>query len=265
MTKVRRVRSVFNCQNWFIMIDYSRMKIIGVNTSTSRGSVALLEGTDIIDEELSEKPESFSRSILGMLDRILSRNNTTIEEVDGFGVAAGPGSFTGIRIGQATIAGISLSTGTPLYGVSTLEAMATAMVRLSAKEDNNEPGRIIPMLDAGRGNAYYAVFSTGDTHTASNKLERITEDRLAPAEEIAAEQGAADGLFFGEGAEKYIDVLKGIGREVGAMGDGSLVSIAVGAAILGSKAAMEGSKGDIYCLRPNYIHAGPAAIIQQPN
>ena len=248
------------------MLDYSRMKIIGVNTSTSRGSVALLEDTNIIDEEQSEKPESFSRSILGMLDRILSRNNLTLEEIDGFGVAAGPGSFTGIRIGQATIAGISLSKGTPLYAVSTLEAMATAMVgRLSAKEDNNEPGRIIPMLDAGRGNAYYAVFSTVGVLNGSNKLERITEDRLAPAEEIATEQGTADGLYFGEGAEKYIDVLREVGREVKVMGDGLPVSIAVGAAILGSKAAVEGSEGDIYCLRPNYIHAGPAVIIQQPN
>jgi tRNA threonylcarbamoyladenosine biosynthesis protein TsaB len=243
------------------MIEYRRMKIIGVNTSTKRGSVALLEDTDVIDEEESEKPESFSRSILGMLDRILTRNGTSLEELDGIGVAAGPGSFTGIRIGQATIAGISLSTGIPLYGVSTLEAMATVMAgTLTQRAGKNGIVRLVPMLDAGRGNSYYAVFSA---RSARNSLERITEDRLAPAEEVAKEAG--DGLFFGEGAEKYKDMLKGTGCEVEVMGGGKPLSIAVGAAILGSKAAVDGSKGDIFCLKPNYIHGGPAINIQQPN
>jgi tRNA threonylcarbamoyl adenosine modification protein YeaZ len=213
-----------------------------------------------------------------MLDRILSRNGTRLKELDGIGIASGPGSFTGIRIGQATIAGISLSAGIPVYGVSTLEAMAVAMETALSKSalfqsalpegsEKNGTVKLIPMLDAGRGNSYFAVFSTTGTRdarsarSARSALERISEDRLVHSGEIAEEAG--DGLFFGEGAEKYKDALEGTGRKV--ILSEMPVSLAACAAVLGIRAVMEGSKGDIFRLKPNYIHGGPATTIQQPN
>ena len=84
------------------MVLSSWMNFIGVDTSSKCGSVALLFGGNIIDQSESDSGESFSRSILDMLDRLLAANSVTLDDITGLGVAVGPGSFTGIRIGIAT-------------------------------------------------------------------------------------------------------------------------------------------------------------------
>lgn len=144
--------------------------ILGVDTSSKIGSVALSDGERVIDEIMSDSPASFSRQLLGMMDGLLSRNNLSLQSLKAVCAATGPGSFTGIRIGLATVEGIALSTRIGITGVSTLEAMAMASKR---------SGAIIPAVDAGGANVYFARFER-----ANGALTRTDGDAMGTLEEV---------------------------------------------------------------------------------
>ena len=216
------------------------MNFIGVDTSSKCGSVALLFGGEIIDQSESDSGESFSRSILDMLNRLLAANGVGLKDITGLGVAAGPGSFTGIRIGIATLQGLALSRKLPVYGVSTLEAMA----RVAVKRDVN----LKPMIDARNGDVYYAKF-----RYEGDKLVRLTADSAGPVEETF---GADDSecLHFGQGAEQYYET---IAARTGlydkeAMSD----CIAAGVARAAQHRMAAGDPGDTAAIKPNYIRQG---------
>lgn len=221
------------------------MKILGVNTSTHSGSVALLEDWEVVDEIASPESRSFSRYLLTMLDELLSRSRVKPSKIDGFGITLGPGSFTGIRIGLATLIGIAYSQKKPVFGVSTLEAMARAAVSAGT----GKGGQYFPLLDAGKGNVYSAGFIGSNSN-----LERIREDRAQTIEDLLKESGR-DALFFGEGAETYRDRLESGGACL--LDEVPEISIAAGAAKAGYAAMIRGESGDISLLRSNYIHRGP--------
>ena len=217
------------------------MIIVGVDTSTRQGSVALVANDEVVDQEESSSPESFSRTLLVMIDKLLSRNHGEIQDIDGFGIAVGPGSFTGIRIGLATLSGICLSRSIPVYGVSTLEAIALSSC-------HSGPGTIIPMLDAGQENAYFASFKKN-----GRELERLSPDRVAEISEIAKE-AEANTLTLGDGAEVYREQLSLSG--VGIMESNFCFSTSAGVGLLAEKMALANVQSDIYRIKPNYMHRG---------
>ena len=220
-----------------------RMKMIflGVDTSSSRGSVALLRENVLVGELVSESAESFSRSLLEMVRNILDENSLTLDDLDGIGLAVGPGSFTGIRIGLATAHGIAISKDLPLYGISTLEAMARCA---------DENGRLLqPMLDAGRGDVYFARFRYD-----GKRLVRLSEDTAEKAENLPPADNPADTLCFGEGADKYVE---SIGPEKCLyIQDVLKHSTAAGAAMSAYEMKLE-KKAVPVVVKPNYIRRGP--------
>ncbi len=212
------------------------MKTIGIDTSTMRGSVAYLKSSTIVDEIASAEATSFSRSLLGMLEKLLARNEVDISDIDRFGVAVGPGSFTGIRIGIATIAGIAQSLERPVIGVSTLEAIA------KAADIEKEP-KAIPLLNAGRGNFYSAIFNI------SQNIDRLSEDRLGSAEETLGGE-MENALFVVNSAETFGDSV--LPKR---FTDSMKMSIAAGVAQIAEK--NDEKQGILPLLKPNYIHRGP--------
>ncbi len=225
------------------MIILCWMNFIGVDTSSKRGSVALLFGGKIIDRSESDSGESFSRSLLDMLNRLLAANSAGLNDITGLGVAVGPGSFTGIRIGIATLQGLALSKRLPVYGVSTLEAMA----RSAVKRDVN----LKPMMDARNGDVYYAKF-----RYEGDRLVRLTADSAGPVESTF-EPGDDECLHFGEGAEQYSET---IAARTGlydkeAMSD----CVAAGVALAAQYRMAAGDIGDTAAVKPNYIRQGKAA------
>ena len=121
----------------------------------------------------------------------------TPQDIDAVAVAAGPGSFTGVRIGMACAKGFAWGHQLPLYGVSTLEAM----VRGAACAD----GCYCACMDARRAQVYNAVFSVGD-----GKLLRLSEDRAISIEELGAELKNLEKAIFlvGDGAELCYNTLR---------------------------------------------------------
>ncbi len=125
------------------------MRILAIDTTSAAGSIALLDDGALIEQRVIVAPEGFSPVIFGEIEALLARHNWPLQSVDGFASAAGPGSFTGVRVSLTTVKGLAEAMGRPAFGVSNLEAGASL---------GSAPLRA-PWLDARRGEVYGAVYS----------------------------------------------------------------------------------------------------------
>jgi tRNA threonylcarbamoyladenosine biosynthesis protein TsaB len=136
------------------------MIILAVDTTTPSGSVALLRDGDLLAEFNLESPSTHSARLLRSVDFLLRTSGLDIRAVDAYAVAAGPGSFTGIRIGLGLVKSLAFASGKPAAAVSGLEALATKIaippVRLAC-----------PILDAKKGEIYAALYEV--------RRDRLTE------------------------------------------------------------------------------------------
>jgi len=122
--------------------------ILALDTTHEFGSLALVRDGATLEEELLHEPAGFSGVLYGRLERLLARHGVALAAIDCFAAAAGPGSFTGVRVGLACIKGLAEALGKPAIGVSNLAALA----RFGAA-----PLRAV-LLDARRGQIYGAVY-----------------------------------------------------------------------------------------------------------
>ncbi len=153
------------------------MLFLGIDTATIRGSIALAGVDGIIDEQCLEERARHTRDLLERIDRLLGNAGRAPADLRGIGVAIGPGSFTGVRIGMATGKGMAYGLGIGLTGLSTLEALARAVPaeRIGSVE------RLAAVIEAGRGEVYAAVF-----RRRGDDLERLLEDRSWRPAELAS-------------------------------------------------------------------------------
>lgn len=103
------------------------MKVLALDTSGQLGSVALLDNGALVAEWLLRGILNRNESLLPLLDQLLTQVGWTLKDMDGFAGVRGPGSFTGVRIGLATLEGFGLATGKPVLGISGLEALALGL------------------------------------------------------------------------------------------------------------------------------------------
>lgn len=162
------------------------MTILGIDTAGRTMSVALLEENMLVCEQTLATGLTHSETLLPTIDSVLKAAGKTCADIDLFGVCAGPGSFTGLRIGLCAVKGLAFPANTPCAAVSTLEALAYSHIG---------QGTIIAAQDARRGEVYWAAFRA-DTH------ERLTPDDASPVEKIRvlAESCPKPLMFVGDGA-----------------------------------------------------------------
>lgn len=163
------------------------MKILAFESSAVSASVCLTDGERIIAQSFQNCGMTHSRTLLPMAQQLLESCDTPLSQVDGFAVAAGPGSFTGIRIGVATVKGMALAADKPCVAVSTLEAMARGLCGIS--------GDVCCVMDARAGQVYNALFRM---HTVAP--ERLCEDRAIKLAQLAEEIGETEQILVGDGA-----------------------------------------------------------------
>jgi tRNA threonylcarbamoyl adenosine modification protein YeaZ len=173
--------------------------LLALDTATERTTVGLarLESAeiDMFASAVVDAPRAAMSRLLPMAETLLSSHNLTIAEVEGVIVGRGPGSFTGVRIGVATAKGLAHGLGCPLGGVGTLDAIAWGMC--------NHDATLGIVGDAMRGEVYPALFRCGH-----GRVERLTSDRAAKPEEVAAEWAARCEpiLLAGNGLRKYAPI-----------------------------------------------------------
>ena len=129
------------------------MLCLALDTSTNWGRFALAEDGELLRYQPYNVTGTYADALLPVIDDLLDAAGRSRSEIDAVAVCRGPGSFTGVRIGVATIKGMAWSLGCDLYAVSTLEAMAGAMLA-----ENADREIAVPALDARRGEVFGAVY-----------------------------------------------------------------------------------------------------------
>jgi tRNA threonylcarbamoyladenosine biosynthesis protein TsaB len=155
--------------------------ILAIDTTREAGSIALVEDGRVLDEELIHAPDGFGHILYGRIAELLARRGVKLERMEGFAAAAGPGSFTGVRIGLACVKGLGEALGRPVVGVSNLEALAVF---------GSGPVRAA-LIDARRGEIYGGLFDAALRALAPEvvtKLERWLETLPAGAQIVSADQ-----------------------------------------------------------------------------
>jgi tRNA threonylcarbamoyladenosine biosynthesis protein TsaB len=169
------------------------MKILAVDTATRSCSVAVIDGEKLLAESTLDNDQTHSRHLLSLIDAVIKKSGWEIARLDGFAVSIGPGSFTGLRIGIASVKGLAFSLNKPVVGVSSLEALA-----FQCRQQSN---LICPVIDARKQEVYFGFYRSG-----GGKLTREAPEQVAPPEK--AVQGIREScLFIGNGAELYRDLI----------------------------------------------------------
>ena len=150
------------------------MKILGLETSAKACSAAVTEAGTVLASAFQCTGLTHSRALMPMVEDMLRNAELTMEDIGAVAVAAGPGSFTGIRIGIAAAKGLAWARELPCAGVSTLSAMARGLAHTDAL--------IVCAMDARRSQVYNALFQS-----RNGDLIRLTPDRALSLEELAAE------------------------------------------------------------------------------
>ena len=147
------------------------MKILALDSTAVVATVALCEDERLLGEYTIANGNTHSQTLLPMVESLLGHFSISTDEINLFAASAGPGSFTGVRIGAATVKGLAFATEKPCLGVSTLEALAYNLIGID--------GLICPVMNARRQQVYTALFRAKD-----GKLERLMPDSAIAITEL---------------------------------------------------------------------------------
>ncbi len=164
------------------------MKILSLDSSATVASVALTEDEKLLGEYTLCCGNTHSETLLPMVESLLSSLSLTVDDIGLFACSAGPGSFTGVRIGTATVKGLAFASNKPCVSVSTLHALAYNLI--------GNKGLICPVMNARRSQVYTALFSSD-----GEKLTRLMEDSPLTIAELDKLLSEKDGeiMLCGDG------------------------------------------------------------------
>ena len=209
----------------------------------------------VINEEPIDASRQLALQLPGALRDILDLSAVALEEIDGFAVATGPGSFTGLRIGIATMQGLAFGRGTPLIGVSGLTALrAVASPAFLGS-------RIATWVDAWRGDVYAALFEDGREIGAP-----VVAKPSALLDELARPEGAPytlmanDITFIGDGAETYRDLIVSRLGHAARLSDPTVPLLAAVIAMLATIEYKNGHRPPPHAIRPMYVRRSDAEL-----
>jgi tRNA threonylcarbamoyladenosine biosynthesis protein TsaB len=176
------------------------MLIIGIDTTTLACSVALLNNETVLAEATLNIKKTHSERLMPLLNNLLSESGIEREALDAIAVAAGPGSFTGLRIGVSTARALAQGLSIPAVPVCTLEALAEAVP--------TQHTLICPLLDARRNQVYTALYRR--VIKPPHALRTIIEPAALTLDELVSELQAYDQpvIFLGEGLNSYASTLE---------------------------------------------------------
>lgn len=185
------------------------MRVLALDTTTRAGSVALVsdqEGDRVLDERIGDAARTHAERLPAEILALLDGHELPLSDIDLFAVASGPGSFTGLRVGIATMQGFAVVGGRPMAAVSALAALAHAGSR------DLRPHQLVgAWMDAFRGDVFAALFAV--TGGPMFRLDRLREvegatvgDPMATLERWK-HAGHVPAVLVGDGAEQYADLV----------------------------------------------------------
>lgn len=230
------------------------MRVLGLDTSTDTGGVAVVEGGRLVAEYVLNLQTTHSERLLPTVERVLADAGLGPgDKPDAVAVALGPGSFTGLRIGVVTAKALSYSWDIPVVGVLTLEALALQM--------SGAAPLACPIMDARNGNVFSALYDV-----SGSEPKVLAEPALRPAREWFEAVGrghvpSADGpiIFGGDGLFIYWeDIQKLVGKRACRVAPGFELLRTGAVAMLGTVRLARGETDDPLQLAPEYSRKSEA-------
>ena len=238
------------------------MVVLALETATAAGSMAVARGSDVLVERIGDPRVPHGQRLPGDLLAALGEAGVALRDVDLFAVASGPGAFTGLRIGIATIQGLAFAHERPVVAVSALEALASAAMASAEEPDT----LIAPWMDAARREVFaalYRIVVASHPHGAAS-LETVDGPSVgAAAATLERWRGPLHGrgvLFTGEGARRYAAV---IGERLGTTGWQLASEAPIASAIARLAAARAGQAGPPHAVRPLYVRRPDAELARE--
>ncbi len=223
------------------------MKLLTLDTATESCSVAITDQARLrVEINLSLK-QTHARHIMVMVDQALALARLSLQDMNGFGIVSGPGTFTGLRIGMSTIKALSVAVAKPVATVSSLRALAWQNAR--------RPGLICPMIDARRGEVYAAIYRFDGSHL----VEAVAPLVCAAQQVVARVEGPC--LFVGSGCRVYAQLVQDrapAGVEMALAADDLPRASAAG--VLCTQKILQGQAVAIDKLTPLYLRKSDAEL-----
>lgn len=172
------------------------MIVLSIDSASKVATAALLDENNLIAEYTINNKMEHSTLIMDMVDKLLSDSNLSIDDIDGFIVSKGPGSFTGLRIGMATVKGLSFGANKPYVSISSLDALAYSLVSFD--------GIICPIMDALRDSVYTCLYKSNN-----GKLEKLIDYSALELDDLIKilKDKNEKVIFTGDGLIKHKDYL----------------------------------------------------------
>jgi tRNA threonylcarbamoyladenosine biosynthesis protein TsaB len=223
------------------------MLVLALDTTTSSGSCALARDGRVVVEQVNEAPNAHAEHLPGDLMLLLGRAETRLADIDVFAVATGPGSFTGLRIGIATMQGLAFAEGKPLVGVSGFDALA----RIAGNEAS-----VAAWVDAWRGDVFAALYENG------REVEPPVVGRPEALLDALRDRGVRPGrptVFIGDGARQHADVIRQTLGQAARIADPPAPPLAGTIAILAGEMSTAGDHAP-HAIHPLYIRRTDAEL-----
>ncbi|MBJ6723475.1 tRNA (adenosine(37)-N6)-threonylcarbamoyltransferase complex dimerization subunit type 1 TsaB [Geomesophilobacter sediminis] len=225
------------------------MKILTVDTSSNCSSVALSDGASLLGEYLLGEDRLNSGRLFASIAKLLESARLAPTDLDAFAVAIGPGSFTGVRVGIATVKGLALAAAKPAVGFSSL-----AMLALNSPYCGFP---VAPLFDARKKEVYAGLYRVTDLP------EPLREDAVLAPESFLATIDEPT-LFLGEGAVRYRDLITAtLGDRARFAPFHADVPRAAAGAVIACDLARQGRFTPLELLNPTYIRPSEAEIAKQ--
>ena len=218
------------------------MLVLALDTTTRAGSCALSRDGTVVLERSSATAEHASRLPTDLMT-LLDASGLPLDSVDVFAVATGPGSFTGLRIGIATMQGLAFAGGKPLIGLSSFDALAA---RAGA-------GRVATWIDAWRGEVYAALYDGGRI---------VRAPIVARPADVLADLTGAPTLFIGDGASTYRTLIEASLDGEATIADPVVPLLAGTIAVIATQAARRGEAPPPHAIRPLYVRRTDAELVR---
>lgn len=225
------------------------MKILAVDTSTTAATAAIMEDGRVVAEYVLNISRAHSQRIMGIIDELFVKSGIEPAEIDLYACSAGPGSFTGLRIGAAIIKGMAQTFRKPVAAVPTLDALAYNLY--------NCGGIVCPMLDAQREMVYSNIYCWN-----GGKLEKLQDLGVISIDDLMAlvTEKAIPVTFLGDGVLLFEEKLKNGVANCNIAAAGSLLPRASSCASVAAAMYENGQVGDYASFKLTYIRKSQAEV-----
>ena len=177
------------------------MKILAIDTATDTATAAVTDGSRLIGECVLNHKKTHSQKLMVLIERMMGDLELDISDIDLFAAAEGPGSFTGLRIGIATIKALAHSVNKPVVGVSTLEGLAYNLPYAD--------GLIVPIMDARNNQVFNAAYEW-----VGGELKEVIAPNACDINECIDRVKDKKVIFTGDGANVHAELINQIGAKI---------------------------------------------------